>query len=311
MKVAVLGTGIMGTGVVRTLLREGHDVTTWNRTREKAQPLADDGATVVDTVREAVAGAEVVVTVLFDGDAVVDVLREATDQPDTDQPDTDQPATDQPDTDQPATDAQTGAAAPVWLQASTIGAADTGRVVDLAAERGVPLVEAMMLGTKKPAETGALVMLAAGDPDLLARVQPVLDAMGAKTITAGPSVGQGTALKLAANAWIASITAATAQSLALTQSFGLDPQLFLDAIDGGQSDTPYAHLKGATMIAGEYPAQFALDGLRKDIALMRAAAEGTSFDPSLLEALAGLYATAADRGHGGDDVAAVRAAFTD
>ena len=306
MKVAVLGTGIMGTGVVRTLLREGHDVTTWNRTREKAQPLADDGATVVDTVREAVAGAEVVVTVLFDGDAVVDVLREAIDQPDTDQP-----ATDQPATDQPTTDAQTGAAAPVWLQASTIGAADTRRVVDLAAERGVPLVEAMMLGTKKPAETGALVMLAAGDPDLLARVQPVLDAMGAKTITAGPSVGQGTALKLAANAWIASITAATAQSLALTQSFGLDPQLFLDAIDGGQSDTPYAHLKGATMIAGEYPAQFALDGLRKDIALMRAAAEGTSFDPSLLEALAGLYATAADRGHGGDDVAAVREAFTD
>ena len=296
MKVAVLGTGIMGTGVVRTLLREGHDVTTWNRTREKAQPLADDGATVVDTVREAVAGAEVVVTVLFDGDAVVDVLREATDQPDTDQP---------------ATDAQTGAASPVWLQASTIGAADTRRVVDLAAERGVPLVEGMMLGTKKPAETGALVMLAAGDPDLLARVQPVLDAMGAKTITAGPSVGQGTALKLAANAWIASITAATAQSLALTQSFGLDPQLFLDAIDGGQSDTPYAHLKGATMIAGEYPAQFALDGLRKDIDLMRAAAEGTSFDPSLLEALAGLYATAADRGHGGDDVAAVREAFTD
>ena len=137
MKAAVLGTGIMGQGVVRTLLREGHEVTAWNRTRAKAEPLAADGATVVDTVREAVAGVEVVVTVLFDGEAVLSVLREAT------------------------AASGTEADGPVWVQASTIGAADTARVVDLAAERGVPLVEAMMLGTKKPAETGALVMLAA------------------------------------------------------------------------------------------------------------------------------------------------------
>jgi 3-hydroxyisobutyrate dehydrogenase len=210
----------------------------------------------------------------------------------------------------------TEVAGPVWVQASTIGAADTARVVDLAAERGVPLVEAMMLGTKKPAETGKLVMLAAGDSHLLARVQPVLDAMGAKTIVAGDTVGQGTALKLAANAWIASVTAATAQSLALTSVLGLDPQLFLDAIEGGQADTPYAHLKGASMITGDYPAQFALDGLRKDVALMREAAAattsaGTGFDTSLLEALAGLFGTASDRGHGADDIAAVRTAFTD
>ncbi|NIJ04746.1 NAD(P)-dependent oxidoreductase [Frigoribacterium faeni] len=302
MKVAVLGTGIMGQGVVRTLLREGHDVTAWNRTRAKAEPLADDGATVADTAREAVAGAEVVVTVLFDGEAVLSVLREATETG---------AGSDTGERTETGEASETGEAGPVWVQASTIGAADTARVVDLAAERGVPLVEAMMLGTKKPAETGALVMLAAGDADLLARARPVLDAMGAKTIAAGDTVGQGTALKLAANAWIASVTAATAQSISLAQSLGLDPQLFLDAIEGGQSDTPYAHLKGATMIAGEYPAQFALDGLRKDLALMHEAADGTGFDTSLLTALAGLYGTAAERGHGGDDVAAVRTAFTD
>lgn len=303
MKIAVLGTGIMGQGVVRTLLREGHDVTAWNRTRDKAEPLADDGATVVDTAREAVAGAEVVVTVLFDGEAVLSVVRDATGAADATS------ASGQATATSGSGQATSG---PVWVQASTIGAADTARVVDLAAERGVPLVEAMMLGTKKPAETGKLVMLAAGDPELLARVQPVLDTMGAKTITAGDTVGQGTALKLAANAWIASVTAATAQSLALTSALGLDPQLFLDAIEGGQADTPYAHLKGASMIAGEYPAQFALDGLRKDVSLMREAATAADagFDTSLLEALAGLYGTASDRGHGGDDIAAVHTAFT-
>jgi 3-hydroxyisobutyrate dehydrogenase len=300
MKVAVLGTGIMGQGVVQTLLREGHDVTAWNRTRAKAEPLADDGAAIVDTAREAVDGAEVVVTVLFDGEAVLEVLRDATEGGATGT-----------GAAEPGSASTGSAGTPVWVQASTIGAADTARVVELAAERGVPLVEAMMLGTKKPAATGALVMLAAGDAALLERVHPVLDAMGAKTVTAGDSVGQGTALKLAANAWIASVTAATAQSLALAESLGLDPQLFLDAIEGGQSDTPYAHLKGATMIAGDYPAQFALDGLRKDLSLMRDAAAGTGFDARLLEALSGLYGTASERGHGGDDVAAVRTAFTD
>lgn len=282
MKVAVLGTGIMGQGVAGTLLREGFDVTVWNRTRSKAEPLAADGAVVADTARQAVEGVDVIVAVLFDGDAVLEVLDEAADAS-------------RPDA--------------VWVQASTIGEADTARVVRTADAHGLRLVEAMMLGTKKPAATGKLVMLAAGDGALLEAVRPVLDAMGSKTIVAGDTVGQGTALKLAANAWIATITAATAQSLALTEALGLDPQLFLDAIDGGQSDTPYAHIKGATMIAGEYPAQFALDGIRKDLGLMREAAQGTRFDTGLLEALSGVYASAAEQGHGDDDIAAVRTGF--
>ena len=293
-KVAVLGTGIMGQGVVRTLLREGFEVTAWNRTRAKAEPLAAEGARVVDTVAEAVSSADVVVAVLFDGDAVLDVLRQAH------------------ETAAVADGAPGGGAdavpgtGPLWIQASTIGTAATAQVVEAASSQGVDLVEAMMLGTKTPAETGRLVMLAAGDPALLARARPVLDAMGAKTVTAGEAVGQATALKLAANAWIASITAATAQSLALAEAAGLDPQLFLDAIEGGQSDSAYAHVKGAAMIAGEYPTQFALDGIRKDIDLMREAAAGTSVDTGLLEALAATYARASDRGHGGDDIAAVR-----
>ncbi|KQR63826.1 NAD(P)-dependent oxidoreductase [Frigoribacterium sp. Leaf172] len=283
MRVAVLGTGIMGQGVARSLHREGHEVTAWNRTRERAEPLAADGITVVDTAEEAVAEADVVLLVLFDGDAVLEVLDAA---------------------------AQAGPASAVWVQASTIGLEATSRVVARADELGVDLIEAMMLGTKKPAADGKLVMLAAGPTALVERVAPVLDAMGAKTVTAGDRVGAGTALKLAANAWIASVTAATAQSIALAEGLGLDPQLFLDAISGGQSDTPYAHVKGASMIAGDYPAQFALDGLRKDIDLMRAAAPGASLDPTLLDALAEVFAAASERGHGGDDIAAVRAGFT-
>jgi 3-hydroxyisobutyrate dehydrogenase len=197
----------------------------------------------------------------------------------------------------------------VWVQASTVGVEGTETIVQLAGKYGITLVEAMMLGTKGPAEQGKLTMLAAGPSDVLDRVDPVLDAIGAKTVRAGAQVGAGTALKLAANAWIASITAATAQSLAIARSQGLDPSLFLDAIDGTASDSPYAHTKGEAMIAGEFPAQFALDGLRKDIGLITDAAKARGVSTVLLDALGRVYADASASGHGSDDIAAVTTAF--
>ncbi|MFJ4294982.1 NAD(P)-dependent oxidoreductase [Curtobacterium sp. NPDC089689] len=279
---SVLGTGAMGAGVAGSLVRAGHEVTVWNRTRERAEPLASQGATVASEPAEAVEHAEVVLLTLFDTDAVVDVLEQV------------------------AGDAPEGA---VWVQASTIGAAGTDTVVQLAAKYGVTLVEAMMLGTKAPAEQGKLTLLAAGPSDVLDGLAPVFDAIAVKTVRAGDQVGQGTALKLAANAWIASVTAATGQSLAIARSLGLDPALFLEAIDGSASDSPYAHTKGETMIRGEFPAQFALDGLRKDIGLIAEAARDAGVSTVLLDALGRVYADASAAGHGGDDVAAVGTAF--
>jgi 3-hydroxyisobutyrate dehydrogenase len=272
----------MGAGVAASLLRGGHDVTVWNRTRDRAEPLAEHGATVAGDAAQAVEHAEVVLLTLFDTDAVVDVLEQA------------------------AGDAPEDA---VWVQSSTVGVAGTETVVQLAEKYGITLVEAMMLGTKAPAEQGKLTMLVAGPDAPVATIEPVLDAIGAKTVRAGDRVGQGTALKLAANAWIASITAATGQSLAIARGLGLDPQLFLDAIDGSASDSAYAHAKGAAMIAGEFPAQFALDGLRKDIGLITEAAGDADVTTTVLEALGRVYADASAAGHGSDDIAAVGTAF--
>ncbi len=282
MRVSVLGTGAMGAGVAGSLLRAGHEVTVWNRTRDRAEPLASQGATIASGPAEAVEHAEAVLLTLFDTDAVVDVLEQA------------------------AGDAPENA---VWVQASTIGTAGTDTIVQLAAKYGVTLVEAMMLGTKAPAEQGKLTLLAAGPSDVLDGLTPVFDAIAVKTVRAGDQVGQGTALKLAANAWIASITAATGQSLAIARSLGLDPGLFLEAIDGSASDSPYAHTKGESMIRGEFPAQFALDGLRKDIGLITDAARDAGLSTVLLDALGRVYADASAAGHGGDDIAAVGTAF--
>jgi 3-hydroxyisobutyrate dehydrogenase len=279
--VAVLGTGKMGAGMARQLLQHGHTVTVWNRNRDRAAPLADDGATVADEPSGAVRGAEVVLVVLFDADSVVDVLRAAG----------------------PAMTGET-----VVVQSSTVGL-DIDRVAEETHRLGVRLLDAPVLGTRQPAEQGTLTVLASGDPALRTVADPVFDAIGSRTVWAGDEVGAASRLKLVCNAFIGAQTPATAQSVALAEGLGLDPQLFLDAISGGASDSALARGKGAMMIAGDYPPAFDVQGLRKDLALVLGAAEHAGVTTELAQAVLTIAERAEERGHGGDDMAAVRTGF--
>ncbi len=280
--VAVLGTGTMGAGMARSLLRNGFAVRAWNRTPGRAQPLAADGASVTGSPAEAVAGADVVITMVYDGEAVLQVMTEA---------------------------AAACSPAAVWLQSATIGLAATAQATVLAEAAALPMLDAPALGTREPAEQGKLVMLIGGPRALQPRVQPVLDAMSTRTVWAGDLPGQGMALKLACNAWIASITAATAQSLTLASGLAVDPQLFLEAISGGPSDCAYAHLKGGQMLAGDFTPSFGLDGASKDVQLITEAAALAGADTTLLAALGELYRAASAQGYGKQDIAAVIRAF--
>lgn len=280
--VVILGTGIMGTALAQRLLGEGAEVVVWNRTRERAEPLAALGASVAATPAEAVAHADVVLLTLFDAAAVAEVLDQAW---------------------------EAAPATATWVQLSTIGIDGAEHVAGRAHEHGLALVEAMMLGTKGPAETGKLVLLTAGAAELLEQVEPLLAVLSQKRVHAGPTIGDGTRLKLVCNTWIGVLTAGTAQALAMTQALGLDEKLFLEAIAGGQSDTPYAHVKGGLMLSGEYrPANFELRGLRKDLELAEAAT-GEAGDFPILDAVRDLYAQADDAGNGGEDIAAVFRVF--
>jgi 3-hydroxyisobutyrate dehydrogenase len=279
--VAVLGTGKMGAGMARQLLQHGHEVRVWNRSRDRAAPLADDGATVSDDPAEAVRGADVVLPMLFDADSVLEVLQEAADGL---------------------------SESAVLVQCTTVGL-DQPRVAQAAGRLGLRVLDAPVLGTRQPAEEGKLVVLASGDPALRGVADPVLEAIGGRTVWVGDEVGQASRLKLVCNAWVATLTAGTAQSVALAEGLGIDPQLFLDAIGGSPTDSAYAQLKGAAMISGEMPVGFDVDGISKDLGLIRAAAERSGVATDLAEALLGLFGRVADDGRGGDDLAAVRSAF--
>jgi 3-hydroxyisobutyrate dehydrogenase len=257
--VAVLGTGTMGAGMVRSLRRAGVPVRMWNRDGSKADALTDTGAEAFGSPAEAVAGADVVLTMLFDADSAIEVIRQA--------------------------DAPAGT---VWLQTSTVGVEGIARVAEVADELGLVLVDAPVLGTKGPAEQGQLVMLASGPEEQRTALAPVFDALARKTVWAG-AAGTGSRLKMACNAWLISISVGTAQSIALARGLGLDPQLFLDAVDGGPMDTPYAKMKGGNMITGEHPVSFGLTGATKDAVLIQAAlqAAGVSdrFDAAAVETM--------------------------
>jgi 3-hydroxyisobutyrate dehydrogenase len=280
--VAVLGTGIMGAGMARSLLREGHDVTVWNRSQEKAEPLADDGATVADSAAGAVAGAEVVVTMLFDIEPVLSVMAEV---------------------------AESWPQGAVWVQSSTVGVEGTRRVEAFARERGIDVLDAPVLGTKAPAENGQLVWLVSGPSSLRDTVAGPFDAMGARTQWVSETVGDASKLKLAVNAWIGTVVNGTAQSVALARGLGLDAAQFLAAIEGQAVDAPYVQLKGKAMLSGDYTPSFELDGVIKDMNLVRDAMTEAGTSTTLADAVADRLAAASSSGHGEEDMAAVVHAY--
>jgi 3-hydroxyisobutyrate dehydrogenase len=283
MRVAVLGTGIMGSGMARSLLRSGLDVTVWNRHPSRAAPLAADGARVTATAAEAVAGADAVVTMLWDGDSVAEVMADAL---------------------------PTAPDGILWAQASTVSLHDACDLLPALADGcGARYIDAPVLGTRQPAEEGRLTVLAAGPDALRDPITPVFGAIGARTLWVSERPGDGTRLKLVANSWVTTMVAATAQSIALAQGLSLDPQAFLDMMKGGAVDAPYLHIKGQAIIAGQFATSFAVQGAMKDTGLIAAAARESGTDATLIDAVGAQYRKAAESGHGEEDMAAIFYAF--
>jgi 3-hydroxyisobutyrate dehydrogenase len=283
--VAVLGTGRMGAPIARNLLRAGFGVTVWNRTPRRAQKLVEAGARLAASPADAAGSADVVLTMLADGDAV----RHAMVGPGG-----------------VMSGVRPGS---VWIQMATVGVGWTGRFVALAGDHGLEFVDAPVSGSDGPARDAQLVVLASGSEEARRRVQPLFDAIGRRTLWLGPA-GSGTRLKLVLNNWLASITEATAETLALTGALGLDQGLFLDAIAGGPLEAPYAVAKGRAMLAGEFTPGFALHLALKDVRLALDASREHGLELPLSDALARRWELAMPI-HADDDLAAVIDAATE
>jgi 3-hydroxyisobutyrate dehydrogenase len=278
--VSVLGTGIMGAAMARNLARAGHTVRAWNRTRAKAEPLAADGAHIADTPAEAVQGADVVLTMLYDGRTVLEVMREA------------------------AAGLRSGV---VWVQSTTAGTDAVGDLAAFAREHGLVFYDAPVLGTRQPAEAGQLTVLAAGPAGSREAVAPVFDAVGARTVWTGEDAAAGSAsrLKLVANSWVLAATAAAGEVLALSRALDVDPEKFFDLISGGPLDMGYLRAKVGLLVNGDLtPPSFTVVTAEKDARLIVRAGEENGARLDVAAAVAERFHRAAAQGHSEEDMAA-------
>jgi 3-hydroxyisobutyrate dehydrogenase len=272
---AVLGAGALGAAMAARLGESNHEVRLWNRTEERAREAAAQapGVTAVGAVIEAVGGASAVITVLRDGDAVAGVMADA------------------------IAGFDEGA---VWIQASTIGPRSAAALADLARDHGVAYLDAPVSGSTTPAREGRLVWLVAGEDAALTAARPVLDVLGSSVLHVGTGV-EGSALKLAVNAWMTAATVAMSDVLALCDELGIEHATFVSALEAGPLAMPYELQKVQLMDSGAYTAGFAVQLALKDIDLAADLAAPTP----LLQVVHDRLARAVAAGHGGDDLAAV------
>ena len=191
----------------------------------------------------------------------------------------------------------------IWLQMSSVGAAEADRLVQVAADHGVTVFDAPVSGSTHPAQEGKLTILASGPESARARVEPVFAALGSRVQWVGEA-GMGSRLKLAANHWMISNVAALAETMHLCRLMGLEEQQFVDLLDGGPLGSAYVVEKLSEMQRHEYPAGFPVRLAVKDLKLVQEVANDSGVEMPVLDVVLARIADVVDS-HADDDLAAV------
>jgi len=281
--VAVIGAGIMGSAMTRTLVAAGLHTRVWDRSSSATAPLAEAGAVVAASARDAVRGAGVVITMLPTADVVEAVIFDGG-----------------------VADAFDDGC--VWAQMGTIGVEATLSVAArLAVQRpGVMFVDAPVSGSKGPAELGQLLILASGPDAAASAVRWVFDVIGRKTVWLGEA-GKGSQVKLLVNAYMSILIEGVAETMELADRLGIAHQQLAEVIEGGPLDAPIADAKLHKMDRQDYAAEFPLEWALKDVDLAISAASGEA--PPLLTALSAQWHAAVAAGYGRQDISAARLAL--
>jgi 3-hydroxyisobutyrate dehydrogenase len=262
--VGLLGLGLMGSAMAHRLLDQGIAVIAWDRNPDHVRELEGHGGQSGETPREVVHGAEVVITMLPTAEVIAEVVTPLLDDWPKDA---------------------------IWLQMSSVGAAEADQLTQAANARAVTLVDAPVSGSTHPAETGQLTILASGPDSTRAGLQPVFSALASRVLWVG-AAGMGSRLKLAANHWMITMVAALAESMHLCQEMGLDQQQFIELLDGGPLGSAYALQKLDEMRRHQYPAGFPVRLALKDLELVSEVQRSARAPMPLLEVVLERFATA-------------------
>jgi 3-hydroxyisobutyrate dehydrogenase-like beta-hydroxyacid dehydrogenase len=281
MKIALIGTGMMGERMGGRLLDAGHELAVYNRTRARTAALQARGATVADTPLAAAAGAEFVITMLSDGGAVRDTA-------------------------QGPSGFLAAEGERLWVDMSTVSPAESRALADEARRRGARVLDAPVTGSLGAAVKGMLVILVGGAAEDVTAAKPLFDVLGRATLHMGPS-GAGSAAKLAANAFLLATMVAGAEAVRLGAAEGVERGRLLDALARTEILPAWTLGKLESQGAGEVRTAFSLALADKDMRLVAETASATGLDLPLAATVAAVYARALAAGLGERDFSAVDA----
>ncbi|KAJ3671159.1 hypothetical protein LUZ60_008585 [Juncus effusus] len=279
-RVGFLGLGIMGSPMASNLIKAGCDVTVWNRTKSKCDPLINLGAKYESSPAGVASSCDVTFAMLADPQSALDV------------------ATGENGAIEGLT---TGKG---YVDVSTVDGATSKLICENVKNKGALFLEAPVSGSKKPAEDGQLIFLTAGDEPLYETAAPLLDIMGKSRFFLG-EVGNGAAMKLVVNMIMGSMMASFSEGILLAEKVGLDPNVLIQVVSQGAINSPMYSLKGPSMVKSTYPTAFPLKHQQKDMRLALGLAESVSQATPIAAAANELYKVAKSQGLSDQDFSAV------
>ncbi len=280
MKVAFIGLGTMGAGMAVNILKAGHELTVHNRTREKEEAVAQEGALRAASPKEAASGAEIIVVCVSDTPDVEEIILGENGV------------------------IQGASEGAIVVDMSTISPTATRCITEKLGEKGIKMLDAPVSGGSEGAQHGTLAIMVGGDTAEFEKALPVLKAMG-QTITHVGAIGAGQITKAINQIIISGTYLTVAEGLTLGMKAGLDMQKIIEAISGGAASSWVLHNRAMNVVNNTYPLGFRVRLHQKDlkIALDTARELGVSLPATALVAQIenGLIA----RGYGDDDVSAI------
>lgn len=280
MNVAFLGLGIMGSRMAVHLAKAGHSVRVWNRTPEKAAKLSSSGCLLAASPRLAVAGAEIVFTMLADPESLRQVALGTQGFLDSLPPGT------------------------LWVDHSTVDPRTSRQMGANAINRGCRFLDAPVSGSSSAATNAKLIFFVGGEASDVAEVEPLLLSMGVRVVHAGP-IGAGSAVKLVNNLFLAQAQVAWSEALGLATKIGLTEDIVHEAILPTHVAPAFLGFKRGKIEAREWSPEFPLKHALKDIRLALQAGSDSGVDLTQLRATESIYAEAVRQGLGDSDISAV------
>jgi 3-hydroxyisobutyrate dehydrogenase-like beta-hydroxyacid dehydrogenase len=278
MDIAFLGTGLMGAPMAARLLGRGHRVYVWNRTPVKTRGLAEAGAVAAGDARGAVSPAGCVILMLADKNAVDQAV---------------------------FSDAGVPLEGKTVIQMGTIAPDESRAFQDEVIRRGGEYLECPVLGSRKEAREGTLILMAGSTPEQFERWRPLLETLG-RTVRRAGEVGQAAVLKLALNQLIAAHAVSFSFSLGLVQAYNVDVGLFRDVLKQSTLSAPMFERKLPNWLKRDFGSpNFPARHMLKDIRLIRRAAESRNISVEHIDAIGTIFERALLHGAADQDYSSV------